>query len=315
MKKLMMTVAVVAAAGCADSSAGPLASSPSLAQSTRASWRVDLRAERAALLSADRALEAATRTQGFEAGFLPALAADAHFLPAGQNLIQGTDAIRAFLQWSGTYGTATWQTFRADVSADGGSGYTLSTGELTRKSGEKVHLRFINYWEKQGGAWTPVAVLPVLAAAAARPVPEGFGTPADNGVAGAEPSHGSAAGALAAAMQADRDFAAMASAETVNAAFVHFVAPTGVIIGGPQYGAADIDNGGAGGGTLEWGPIAGRGAASGDLAYTIGYATARGIGPDGKPAVNYTKYLSVWQRQPNGEWRYLADGGTWRPAP
>jgi ketosteroid isomerase-like protein len=50
-------------------------------------------------------------------------------------------------------------------------------------------------------------------------------------------------------------------------------------------------------------------AATGDLGYTVGIAVRRGA--DGR--VGYTKYLTVWRRQPDGEWRWVVDGGSPRP--
>lgn len=308
------TLILAAATGCADTGAAGDPLAVTAAQQRDQAWRVDLKAEREALLAADRALSQATSTLGWENGFVPAIAADAHFLPAGENLVQGADAIRAFVHGAPSYGSASWQTFRADVSADGTSGYTLSLGDNVRKAGDHFHLRVIAYWQKRDDAWKLVAMVPIFTTAAPQPVKEGFGTPADNGVAGARPALHDAAQTLAEVMQADRDFAALAAVQTPRDAFVAFAAPTGVVIGGPSFGPEEI-GAGFGSGTLEWGPITGRAAASGDLGYTIGYATSRGVRPDGTPAVGYSKYLTIWQRQPNGQWLFAADGGTFRPAP
>jgi hypothetical protein len=65
-------------------------------------------------------------------------------------------------------------------------------------------------------------------------------------------------------------------------------------------------------GLLEWGPIAGGAAPSGNLGLTIGEATAT------NPVTGerrYSKYITVWKRQPNGTWLYVIDGGNARPAP
>jgi ketosteroid isomerase-like protein len=52
-------------------------------------------------------------------------------------------------------------------------------------------------------------------------------------------------------------------------------------------------------------------AASGDLGFTVGEATF----DFGQFGTFYSKYLTVWQKQDTGEWRYVADLGNNRPAP
>jgi ketosteroid isomerase-like protein len=55
-------------------------------------------------------------------------------------------------------------------------------------------------------------------------------------------------------------------------------------------------------------------AASGDLGYTVGTATFTAR-RDGAPSVAHTAYLTVWKRQPGGEWKYVFDGGVGTPPP
>jgi ketosteroid isomerase-like protein len=62
---------------------------------------------------------------------------------------------------------------------------------------------------------------------------------------------------------------------------------------------------------LEWAPIAGDVAGSGDLGFTVG--VARRTSETGERS--FSKYLSVWSRQPGGAWRFVADAGTSRPTP
>jgi ketosteroid isomerase-like protein len=52
-------------------------------------------------------------------------------------------------------------------------------------------------------------------------------------------------------------------------------------------------------------------AASGDLGVTIGTAEIQiGSGPND---VFFSKYMSVWKRQPDGSIKFVADGGSGRP--
>ena len=60
----------------------------------------------------------------------------------------------------------------------------------------------------------------------------------------------------------------------------------------------------------DWHPVLAGASASGELGFTVGEAEIR---PEGAP-VNYSKYLTIWRRQPGGEVRFLTDGGNARPA-
>ncbi|HEX9935873.1 MAG TPA: DUF4440 domain-containing protein [Longimicrobium sp.] len=315
MKRAVMAFVVLTSSGAC--SHGVQAQAAATAAQARAgSWRVDLVAARAALAEADRAFAQATAARGMVDGFTSWFADSAAFLPSRSNMIRGRAAMQEYLRSAELFAALTWTTARADVSADGTAGYTLGFGTATGRDGSTLHARLITFWRKQpDGAWKVEAHVPALQPAAPRAVPDGFGTPAGNGVAGATPRLTQAAAAEAMA-QADRDFAALAAATTVRNAFERFAAPTGVLMGGPEYGPAEIGGAFEGGnGTLEWGPIAGGAAASGDLGYTIGYAVRRGTDPDGTARTGYSKYLTIWQRQPDGKWLYVADGGTSRPAP
>jgi len=317
MKRAMMAVVVMTACGACDMGAqgGPLAAAPAHTQRADA-WRVNLKAEREALTEADHAFSQATETQGLIDGFTRYFADDAAFLPPRAGVLRGRAAMREYLRGSPLFGTLKWETVRADVSADGTAGYTLGFGELRTRDGATLwHARMITFWRKQpGGEWKVEANVPIGISVPARPVPAGFGTPRDDGVAGADRRLGQAAAAEA-VQQADRDFAALSARTDPGRAFMAFAAPTAVTMGSPNYGPEEIGKAFEGGSaTIEWGPVAGGAAASGDLGYSIGIATTRAQTPEG-PRVSYSKYLTVWRRQADGRWLYVADGGTSRPAP
>lgn len=306
----MFAAAVLMAAGCTDAPvAGPNAAAASAQEA--GSWRVDLRAAREALRAADRAHSDASDAQGFVNGLTSAFADDAYFLRESAPVLQGREAIRAYLAAS-PLATArlNWTTLRADVSADGTHGYTYGGGVYTRANGTTLFTRTISYWRNEGGTWKVAAMVVNLAPVEAVPAPDGFFRD-DQGVRGAPASAG--AGELEAVMQADRDFAALSVAQGPAIAFRDFMAPDGALLSGPVYGpAANYELQKDGRAQLEWAPIIGEVAASGDLGFTIGLATR--FDPD-TGARNYSKYLTVWRRQPNGEWLYVVDGGNGRPAP
>lgn len=117
--------------------------------------------------------------------------------------------------------------------------------------------------------------------------------------------------------RADLDFARMAGDSGAPAAFAHFAAPdavtfvaSGEINIGPSNIRARMMEGRPGA-QWRWRPVLSFAAASADLGATIGEAEIR---VPGGPSF-YSKYLSVWQRQPDGTLKFVVDGGNARPGP
>ena len=305
-----MTIGMMMATG--------LTGAPAAAQGTVASAatreeaaRGDRRAARDALRAADRAHAAAADARGYVDGLTLSLAEDAFLLRDGAPLLQGREAIRTDLAASPLAAARlNWTALRVDVSADGMHGYTYGGGVHTRADGTTAFTRTISYWRNEGGTWKVAAMLVNLADRETVPAPDGF-FPGDEGARGAESAAGAAE--LEGMMQADRDFAALSTAQNPAIAFRDFMAPDGATLGGPVYGpAANYELQKDGRGLLEWGPVLGGIAPSGDLGFTIGEATA--INPDTGER-RYSKYLSIWRRLPDGSWRYVMDSGNARPAP
>jgi ketosteroid isomerase-like protein len=279
-----------------------------LASAIPSAAQVDLNAARESLRAADHAVSAAAETRGLAGGLVPHLADSADVLIPGAVLVRGRDAAVAVIRSSQFADTRMkLEPVRVDVSADGRSGYTY--GGATRLAADSSSpVRYIAYWNREGADWKIAAFHFNLSPEPVTPPPAGFFP--DPPASAAAVSGVDVAAALEQIMQADRDFAALAMAQNPGVAFGTWAAPDGALLGG-QYGREAIMAAFAGGGgTLEWGPVAGRMATSGDLGYTVGTAVRRGA--DGR--VGYTKYLTVWRRQPNGEWRWVVDGGNPRPA-
>ncbi len=59
--------------------------------------------------------------------------------------------------------------------------------------------------------------------------------------------------------------------------------------------------------SLTWEPV--KADASGDLGYTVGQYVLSGKTPEGKAFVERGKYITVWKKQANGEWKVVIDGG------
>lgn len=67
--------------------------------------------------------------------------------------------------------------------------------------------------------------------------------------------------------------------------------------------------------TLEWKPLRAEVAKSGEMGYTYGTSELRTKDKDGKTQVRYYKYVSVWKKQKNGDWKLALDIGNQNPAP
>jgi len=115
-------------------------------------------------------------------------------------------------------------------------------------------------------------------------------------------------------MRADSAFAALSRAQGAKAAFLAFAAEEAMSFGGGTQFSEGREAIGAGfdgfpaGAVLSWWPLGAEIAQSGDLGCTIGEATIESLH-------HYSKYLTVWKRQQDGTWRFVADGGNVRPKP
>ena len=170
-------------------------------------------------------------------------------------------------------------------------------------------MTYITAWRLDGGTWRVAGLLLVGVGASGRTViPDGVGP---RQLAAFTPS-GPAAGMA----QADLDFAALGGKVGAGEAFRQFAAPDAVTFGGggtrrgPDQIAAAI----AGGPPADWSwyPVVAAASAAGDLGFTVGQSTIKAR--DGSDVSN-GKYLTAWQRQPNGAFRFISDGGNPRPAP
>jgi plastocyanin len=115
-------------------------------------------------------------------------------------------------------------------------------------------------------------------------------------------------------LAADAAFSAASVANGSGPAFEQFAAPNAIANSGDLvFGPADIGVAFASepGDTVSWIPRFADVAASGDLGFSVGEATFDLA--DG--TLFFSKYLTVWQKQNTGEWRYVADLGNSRPAP
>ncbi len=116
--------------------------------------------------------------------------------------------------------------------------------------------------------------------------------------------------ALGELLDADRAFAAKARDEGVPAAFAAFADDNAIVLSrqavtqGHDAIVSRFANWPAGQ-HIEWSPEAGRVSERGDMGWTWGNATY--IAPDGARTAG--RYISIWTRDLNGNWKYAVDAG------
>jgi len=269
------------------------------------------------LLVADARLATEVARGGWSGAARELLADDGIVLLPGEDLPSGShQAARQVARWSESAREPALHHLAAAVSQDGRLGFSAGWAEQ-QEGGGKTFLRYVAVWTRRAGCYR-VAVL-----ALARAKKPAGPPPADSAIArhysgSAQPQD---EGQLRSEVLAtDRAFAARAAAIAASSgfgpAFVEFADPNAVAIGQDEIGWGRKEVGEAyaktdPGERLGWEPVAGGTAGSGDLAWTVGLAVYEP--PRGRPA--YSKYLTIWARQPDGSFKWLVDVGVSRPAP
>jgi hypothetical protein len=107
----------------------------------------------------------------------------------------------------------------------------------------------------------------------------------------------------------ERSFEKMVAEKGIKSGFIEFLSPLGVIFRpGPVNGRESWNSRADSPMALSWNPIKIEVSSNGALGYSIGNSVIR---PKGKDDTNpfYGHYLSIWTRQPNGEYRAALDAG------
>ena len=118
--------------------------------------------------------------------------------------------------------------------------------------------------------------------------------------------------------EAERAFARHCVKDGVRASFLVHFAPDGIVLAPAPTNALALYGARPAPAarppvTLDWEPVAGDVAASGDLGWTAGPYTLRD--DTGAKPTAHGHYLSVWKRQADATWKVVADAGTENPAP
>jgi ketosteroid isomerase-like protein len=326
MRTLVMLVMFAGASvACHDAlsprDSGGAAAQPALAvgEGEEANRRahLDLREERDLLIAAGNALSDAIQQQGIVPALGAAFAEDVLFLSPRQPTIQGPAAATDFLTTNAVAPTAMrWQVIVAQVSSDGSQGYTWGEGFVTINLGAgatELPSFFLIYWRRSVGEWEVAGMVFNLRAPDPQTLPDGFGTPTSKHRRNFPNTE--AEEQRAALLAVDRAFSATSVSQGTGPAFQGFAAPNAIAVGGGQlvFGPQAIGVAFASGpdDVVSWIPRFSDVAASGDLGFTVGDATF--VLPEF--GTFFTKYLTVWQKQNTGEWKFVADLGSSRPGP
>lgn len=275
---------------------------------------------RESLLAADAERGTVLARRGWPEGVLGWLSPEVVYLREGSPAVYGRDAVATLLSGEklDASGTHLWQPLGGATSEDGRSGYTYGVHAVTTGANKTELLvdRYIAFWRRaSGGIWRVEAYAEV-------------GDPGvdsrEAAVSSSPPQRGprprQVAAAIATIMRTDSVFAIRADRNGIAAAFAQFAAPEAVLLAGTElvigpsairefYAANSV------GSSLIWEPVYGDVAGSADLGFTVGEYIFTGRGPTGAAIQRFGKYLTVWKRQPNGGWKFVADGGNGNPSP
>jgi ketosteroid isomerase-like protein len=222
-----------------------------------------------------------------------------------------------------------WEPLGGGVARDGRTGYTYGLGivvtgaaqaEEPRAHGASVRVSpYLAFWRRAtDNTWRIAAYAEVDAPA----VPNDSALPPSGFAPTLSLPRGRRADAVRQVREADSAFALAADLQGAGVAFSTFAAPQGVLFSGtevvttPAAVRALLEERQRRGSTLNWRPVYADAAESGDLGMTIGESVIMGRSEaTGSVFQRFGKYLTIWQRQPNGSWRFVVHGGNLSPTP
>jgi len=312
MRTLPAALLVAAAVGCAGRG------------NKRAETPVPARTPaRDSLLAADVSRTDSVRRLGAVNGLLPWLHDDIVYLRAGVPAVYGREFVSALLGTTAASGGTPlqWQPLGGGISADAKFGYTYGIAEVepgtatngAQRSAASRLERYIAVWRREpAGPWRIVAYAEVGGLPVADVSPAGTTPPG-------QPLNGREASLREDLRQTDNDFSDAALRSGLAAAFSTWVAPNGVMFAGSEVVTGpeevrELYRRQSGNTSLAWRPVHSGVASSGDLGFTVGEYVATGPNANGAVSQRFGKYLTVWKKQRDGNWRFVVDGGSPSPA-
>jgi hypothetical protein len=271
----------------------------------------DPAAVRESLRAADQAASRRAFADGFVAAILAAADSGIVLLHEGAPIVRGRDRAERLMEAQPSLRDLrmSWEPLRVIVSQDGLFGSTFGTTVRVPGKEPAVLRRYISVWRRPslGDPWRLVAHVQIgLLSPREYLAPLGL----DDQRLGRD--------MITTYAKADLAFARRAAEAGAPTAFGEYVAPDGMTFAGtgelnigPATVRARMLESPAAKARWEWYPIVAMSAGSRDLGATIGQAEIHA--PDGS-SVNYSKYVTIWQRQPDGSLKFVVDGGNQRPA-
>lgn len=284
----------------------------------RGAYEVDVQAERAALRETDLAHSDASGS--LPGGFLGFLADDAVFAFPNAPWVQGKTAIGALLSAPpapfGAGISLGWEPVFVDVSVDAAVGYSFGNVIIPRPGLADLRGQYIAFWRKQAdGSWKVEAwnMSPMFSPPAALPASFGHGL-LDNGRGPFTPVDMAAEAARL--LEVDAAFSRMSVEVSEQAAFGAYAHQHAILLAGgdPDFligrQAIAASRPEPGLRVLSWVPKVSGVGPLGDLGWSLGEFASESSG-----GTFVGKYLSVWRKQPNGEWKFVQDAGSGNPPP
>lgn len=109
--------------------------------------------------------------------------------------------------------------------------------------------------------------------------------------------------------QTEKDFERAVAEKGINQGFIEYLSADGVIFRpNPINGRSFLKSQPASNASLTWNPEYIDVSSNGALGYSTGNGEFRAKGKD-DPVVNYSHYVSIWQRQPDGSYHAALDTG------
>jgi len=315
--KRLATLAVLAVAACADPQAPPSSDAPT---PELANYGTNQKAARESLRAADIAHGAAAAS-GWS-GFLTYLADDVTLLLPRTPITFGKAAAAALVAAPNLpllpETRLSWVPSFVDVSVDGTVGYTF--GNIAVSDTPLLPAPFAQYiafWRRQAdGSWLVEAWSFSGAFAEPGELPPFFPHPLDNGHGPFRPVD--PAVEEAALLAADAAFSQASEDLGQAEAFRLFADQHAILLAGGEpdfiigrkaifeFRSATPEDF-----TLTWTPVAAGVGPLGDLGWTAGNF----VGNDSVLGTRFGKYLTIWQKSPKGEWKFVQDGGSSAPPP
>ncbi len=250
------------------------------------------------LIATEREFAATSVTDGPRSAFLQYFSDSVvTFNPEPQ---KGTASLRS----GPDFGPLEWEPEIAEVSAAGDMGYTSGPYHATRPDGSVAWGHYHSVWGRPpGGGWK---VLLDMGGPHGEPPPVGEVERAGVRIGSARLARGASAGDL---LAHDRAYQVAYREHGRSAALEKFAAER---LRAYRYGqlplpgrsAADSDQA-ARHESMEWNPVGGGVAVSGDLGYTYGTGRMTRDGMEG--GLRTVSYSRIWRRDPAGTWRIVLE--------